>query len=92
MDVVYDPRKSDQNESQRGLSFDKAPGFDFATATFIRDERFDYGEERWLAVGYYEGRLHVICFVDVPEGIRVISFRRANAREGRKYGRPQTLD
>jgi len=92
MDVTFDPDKSARNQLERGLSFEMAADFDFETATFVRDERRDYGEERMVAIGYFERRLHVLCFLDLPAGIRVISFRKANEREGRKYGKPQTLD
>jgi len=38
-----------------------------------------------VAVGLLEGRLHVLCFTETPDGIRVISFRKANAREVRRH-------
>ena len=92
MEVTFDPGKSARNLLERELSFDRAVDFDFETATFVKDERRDNGEERQIAVGYFERRLHVLCFLETPKGIRVISFRKANVREGRKYGKPQTLD
>jgi uncharacterized DUF497 family protein len=92
MKVTFDPDKSARNLLERGLSFEQAVDFDFETATFVKDDRRDYGEERQIAIGYFERRLHVLCFLDLPVGIRVISFRKANVREGRKYGKPQTLD
>jgi len=92
MDVTFDPEKSARNLLEGGLSFDRAVDFDFETATFVKDERRDYGEERQIAVGYFERRLHVLCFLETLEGIRVISIRKANVREGRKYGKPQTID
>jgi len=48
---------------------------------FSVDARRDYGEVRRVALGYLDNRLHVLCFTDTAEGIRVISLRRANARE-----------
>jgi hypothetical protein len=33
-----------------------------------------------------------LCFVATTEGIRVISFRKANAREVRKHGKAKTID
>lgn len=92
MEVAFDPAKNVRNILERGLPFDHAVDFNFETATFIKDERRDYGEERMIAIGYFERRLHVLCFIELPIGIRVISFRKANEREGRKYGKPQTLD
>jgi hypothetical protein len=41
---------------------------------------------------YRAGRLHILCFVFITNDIRVISFRKANTREARKYGKPITID
>ena len=56
------------------------------------DRRHEYGEDRIVALGYLAGRLHVMCFVETDTGIRVISFRRANLREVKKYEKQKTLD
>jgi hypothetical protein len=45
-----------------------------------------------VALGYLNRRLHVLCFVETETGIRVVSFRRANAREARRYENAQTAD
>ena len=37
-------------------------------------------------------RLHVLCFTEIPDGIRVISFRKANAREVKRYAKAKTAD
>jgi uncharacterized DUF497 family protein len=90
MRLEYDLAKSEQNIRSRGLSFDRAVDFNFESAAFIRDERRDYGEERFVAIGYLDGRLHILCFTAIEYGIRVISFRKANSREAQKYGKPLT--
>ena len=52
--------------------------------TMLRsDRRFDYGEERWVAVGPIRDRLHVVVYVVRQDGHRLVSLRRANSREGR---------
>jgi uncharacterized DUF497 family protein len=51
-----------------------------------------HGENRIVAVGYLHRRLHILCFLPTAGGIRVISFRKANDREARKYGKPKTID
>jgi uncharacterized DUF497 family protein len=90
--IVYDQAKSDRNVRERGLSFDRAADFDFETALFLLDDRRDCGESRHLAIGYVEERRHVLCFVERPGGIRVVSFRKANKREVRRYAQAQTAD
>jgi uncharacterized DUF497 family protein len=92
MNLCFDPAKNEKNLRERGLSFERAAEFDFESARFLLDDRQDYGEVRHIAIGYLDGRLHCLCFVEIPGGLRVISFRKANAREAKKYGKPLTLD
>ena len=85
MDIDFDPAKNQSNIQQRGLSFERVAYFDFETALFSMDERFDYGEIRYRALGFIDGRLYALVFVETSEGIRVISFRKANKREVNGY-------
>jgi uncharacterized DUF497 family protein len=86
MEIVFDPEKSDRNVQERGLSFARAADFDFETAHVWQDTRKTYPETRFVALGYLESRLHALVFSRAPGGIRVISFRKANRREGEKHG------
>ena len=90
MGIVYDPAKNERNIRERGLSFERAADFDFSTATFLTEVR--RGEKRRVAVGYLDGRLHLLCYIPKPDGIRVISFRKTNKREAKLYGKAQNLD
>lgn len=92
MKLEFDPGKNARNIAERGLSFERAVDFEFETATFEIDNRCDYGETRRIAAGYLDGRLHILCFVVIEGGIRVISFRKANSREARKYGKTIAID
>ncbi len=92
MKIEFDPVKNNKNILERGLSFEDVRYFDFETATYIPDNRKDYGEIRLIAVGYLRNRLHVLCFKETEDGIRVISFRKANSREAKKYEKPITLN
>ena len=84
--IDFDPIKHAKNILDREFSFESAAHFDFSTAKFWVDERDCYPELRFVAVGYLDDRVHVICFTETTEGIRVISFRKANQREGVKHG------
>ena len=65
-------------------------GFDFAYAirafadpdrdVFV-DQRWEYGEVRFLLRGRIDGRLFVIVFTQRAHRIRIISARKANSRE-----------
>ena len=90
VDISYDPAKNARNIADRGLPFDRAAAFDFATAKLWKDARRAHPETRIVAIGYLDGRLHVLVFSETERGIRVISFRKANPREGGKHGFPLT--
>ena len=90
MEITFDPRKSERNLHERNLGFEQAAEFDFATASYFNEVRNE--EPRLVGVGYLKKRLHILCFLPKFGGIRVISFRKANDREARKYGKPKTID
>jgi uncharacterized DUF497 family protein len=50
------------------------------------DEREDYGEDRWIAIGLLKGIVVVIVFTERGENtIRVISLRKALKDERNRY-------
>jgi uncharacterized DUF497 family protein len=85
VEITYDPRKSERNLRLRGISFERASAFDFDSATFDRDTRKEYGEIRTFALGYIGESLHALVFTVRDGVIRVISLRRANRKERKKY-------
>ena len=89
MRVHFDPNKNERNVRERGLSFEQAAEFDFSSALVFVDERQDYGETRYVALGMLSDRLHVLCFTETDDGIRVVSFRKANSREVARYAKVQ---
>lgn len=90
MEIEFDPSKSEENERTRGLPFSMVEEFDFASALIAQDTRFDYGEPRWIALGLIAGRVFVVAFTWRSERLRVISFRKANARESARYAEAQS--
>ena len=85
MKIDFDPEKSRKNNSTRQLPFDRAIDFEWETALYVEDVRHAYPERRFVAIGYLEARLHVLCFTPIEGGVRIISFRKANTREVRRY-------
>ncbi|OBX05211.1 hypothetical protein QV06_03115 [Gallibacterium genomosp. 3] len=85
MKISYDPNKNNRNLLLRNLSFDLVSDFDWKNALVWQDTRFFYPEPRFIALGKIEQRVYVICFTPIEDGIRVISFRKANKREVRRY-------
>ena len=85
MKITFDALKNERNITARGLSFERASAFEFERAFIWRDDRRDYGEVRYCALGIIEGRLHALVFTETVDGVRVISLRKANAREVKRY-------
>lgn len=85
MQIDFEPDKNAKNILERSLSFERAAEFDFETAQFTIDNRRDYGETRYRALEFLDHRLHALVFVEIVGGIRVISFRKANKREVKRY-------
>lgn len=90
MGVRFDTRKSDRNANERGISFDGAREFDWSTARIAEDVRVDYGEQRYIAIGYINLRLHVPVSTSRGADVHVISLRKANRREIRRCEENQT--
>lgn len=90
MEIEFDPSKSERNAQQRGLPFSVAVNFDFDTALYQVDDRHDYGETRFRALGMIGGRVHALVFTETLRGIRVISLRKANQREVKLYEQETT--
>lgn len=86
MHYTWDPAKNRRNIAERGLDFASAPAmWDSPMAVWI-DTRQDYGEVRQIGLGVVAGRVMVVGWVERGDGlIHIFSFRKANARETRRY-------
>ncbi len=86
------PEGFEWGETKRRLNVAKH-GTDFAEVVAMfagylveeRDDRRDYGEERWLAYGEVEGRVIAVVYTWRGDRRRLISARRARADERTKY-------
>lgn len=85
MNIEFDSAKNEKNIKERGISFILATDFDLATAKIWPDARQDYGEERFIALGYIGGRLYSMVFTVRGDVLRIISLRKANKREVKSY-------
>ena len=86
MRFSWDPAKSARNVRQRGLSFtEAAPMWESPMLVWI-DDRRDYGEVREIALGMVGPRVMVVGWVRRSnDDIHIFSFRKANARETKRY-------
>lgn len=85
IEINYDPAKCKWNIQERGLSFDLAKEFDFDDALIWEDTRKDYGECRLCALGFIGERLHNVVFTIRDNIYWIISLRKANKREVKRY-------
>ena len=85
MTISCDPAKRAKTLAERGLDFYDAALVCAGTVFTREDDRFDYGERRFVTVGELRG--WVIVFVWTPRraATHVLSMRKANARESRLY-------
>ena len=81
----------DEQKAAQNLAKHKAP-FDYASRLFLdpyrldrEDTRHDYREERRLALGRIERRVYAVAYTMRRDVVRLISARKANRREQRRY-------
>lgn len=81
----FDAAKSERNLVERGLPFSLASEFDWSGALIEKDQRRDYGEDRYRAMGMIGDRLFHLVFAPRGTKVHIISLRKANAREVKRY-------
>ncbi len=85
MAYEWNAAKAAANRRKHGVSFNAILDFDWSTALVVTDDRLDYGEPRWLALGMIGERLHSLAFTIRRTRIRVISLRKAGRKERALY-------
>jgi uncharacterized DUF497 family protein len=85
MKITFDPVKRERTLRTRGLDFADA-GTVFAGPVFtFADERWDYGEVRWITYGLLGNRLVAVVWTERGDARHVISLRKCNDREKARY-------
>ena len=85
MKYTFDPAKDAINRTKHGVSLALAEILFAGPHAAMIDDRFDYGEVRQIGFGLIADRLFVCVYVDRQAERRVISLRKANRREVRRY-------
>jgi uncharacterized protein len=83
---AFDLAKDAANQQKHGVSLALAQVLFKGPHLSVTDSRFDYGETRQIAFGFINRRLFVCVYADRGGERRVISLRKANSREGKRYG------
>ena len=81
MKLSYDPVKRATTLAERGLDFEDAPKLFSGRPKTVVDDRFDYGEVRWLSYGWIDGVAMAIVRTERGDTRRIISMRRMHDEE-----------
>jgi uncharacterized DUF497 family protein len=86
MEFDWTPSKCAKNIAERGIDFaDVVVGFADPMKKVAKDDRKDYGEERFNMLARVEGRVFHVTFTVRGAITWIISARKANKREQRRY-------
>ena len=89
MNVTFDPVKDATNLAKHGFSLLDAASVEWDAALVWPDMRREYDETRMVGLVPVDDRLFCVVFVDrppeQPTERRIISLRKANSREVKRY-------
>jgi len=81
----WDEQKNRINIQKHGISFEDAKAiFEDVRITAV-DTRQSYGEIRNISLGTIHGRICIVVYTERKGITRIISARKANQRERRRY-------
>jgi len=82
----WDEQKAERNQAKHSISFQFATrAFDDKNRVTVIDNRRDYGETRYITIARIDNRLYVVAFTLRSSIIRLISARKANNKEVKRY-------
>jgi hypothetical protein len=85
LQIEFDPNKDTANQVKHGVSLATAGDLDWESALVWMDCRFVYNETRMIALVPLAEILYYVAFVERNGTRRIISLRRANRREVKRY-------
>ena len=85
MQIEFDPVKDLANLAKHGVSLTLAELLDWDELRVRTDERTSYSEVRMIGYTTQGTRLYCVVFTDRGSMRRIISLRKANDREVRRY-------
>ena len=84
----WDEAKRTTNLEKHGVDFVDASDMWTRPMLVAEDVRREYGESRYIGMGYVQDRLMVVVYTHrTANVVRIISLRKANSREVRIYGK-----
>jgi uncharacterized DUF497 family protein len=85
MKTTFDPAKDAINLAKHGVSLALAAQLEWDWLLAEDDVRRDYGERRVAGYAPIDERLFCVIFTDCGDERRIISLRKANSREVKRY-------
>lgn len=85
MRFEWDERKRRRNIESHGIDFADLPPLFEGQTVILKDERFDYGEIRFITLGWLNGEVLLVAHTETDEVIRIISARKATSYEEEQY-------
>jgi uncharacterized DUF497 family protein len=86
--IEFDPSKQRKTLIYRGLDMARAEEIFVGRSVTSEDDREDYGEVRYITIGFLDDRMVVMVWTPRGAARRIISLRKANERE-QAYYRPR---
>jgi len=83
--ITFDPTKDAANVAKHGVSLALAVSLEWGWLLTAPDIRRDYGETRMVGYAPLGTRVYCVVFTDRGEERRVISLRKANRKEVKRY-------
>ncbi len=86
MHFEWDEQKNLANIRKHGIDFSDAAEAFAGPMLIALDEREEYGEDRWIALGMIQARVIAVVYTARDEDtIRIISLRKALRHERERY-------
>ncbi|WP_370677413.1 BrnT family toxin [Pleomorphomonas sp. PLEO] len=85
MSIEFDPTKRVTNLAKHHIDLTEAERVFEGDTLTIEDDRFNYGEQRFITIGRLDGRMVVMVWTPRGAARRIISLRKANDREQAAY-------
>jgi uncharacterized DUF497 family protein len=82
--ITFDAAKREKTLRKRGLDFRRAKEVFEGVHLTRADDRRDYGEPRFICAGKLGDRIVIMVWTPRGDARRVISMRKANAKEIKK--------
>ena len=85
MKIEFDTAKDRANRQKHGVGLAAAVAIFEAAYVEYPDDRFGYGEDRWIALGLIAGRVYACVYTVRSDAYRIISLRQATRAETDDY-------